>query len=248
MHYVGGKYRCAKAIMEQILRYAGDRTTYIEPFLGGAAIASRVAPYFPIVRLSDIHPDLVLMWRAAINGWIPPSDITLDEYKELRNAEPSALRGFAGFGASFGGKWFGGYGRHSIVGGKPAKEFTITPGSARTVIRQADTMRHADITLTDYRDIRFSRNAVIYADPPYAGNVQGFTTGSFDTAEFWKYAEAWVISGAIVLVSERTAPDEWCEVWRKPVPDFLSGNNVPDARLERLFVHETQLIRSGEDS
>ena len=63
---------------------------------------------------SDSHEDLILMWQALMRGEMEPfADVTEVEYAALKTAAPSARRGFVGFGASFGGGWFGGYGRHS---------------------------------------------------------------------------------------------------------------------------------------
>ena len=53
------------------------------------------------------------MWKALQNGWIPPNDISEEEYKYIRENknENMALTSFVGFGCSFAGKWFGGYAR-----------------------------------------------------------------------------------------------------------------------------------------
>lgn len=64
------------------------------------------------VHASDAHEDLILMWQALMRGETEPfADVTEAEYSALKTAPPSARRGFVGFGASFGGGWFNGYGR-----------------------------------------------------------------------------------------------------------------------------------------
>src|SRR5690349_3392797 len=104
---MGGKTRQGKHIEEQLLKYKGDCTGYIEPFMGGGAIFARMAPHFPGAALgSDIHPDLMMMWEALQGGWKPPTEVTREEWYGIKDEEPSALRGFVGFGCSFGGRWF----------------------------------------------------------------------------------------------------------------------------------------------
>ena len=72
MRYLGGKVRLSKRIAASILDLRGDRDWYFEPFLGGGAVAERVAASFPTVILSDSHADLIAMWQAAARGWVPP--------------------------------------------------------------------------------------------------------------------------------------------------------------------------------
>jgi DNA adenine methylase len=237
VRYMGGKYRVARHIAANInrLRLQG-KDEYVEPFVGGAAVASRVAPAFTRVRLSDVVPDLVLMWQAAIAGWVPPAEVPEKLYQELRNADPSALRGFVGFGCSFGGKFFGGYARQRIAGGQVATETTLAPSASRTVVKQAAAMRHASVELVDYRNLRVGRGCVVYADPPYEGVADYGAAGPFDSVEFWDVAAGWVGDGASVLVSEHSAPPGWVQVWSGDLPLYLRGTEqTPSGRTERLW-------------
>ena len=52
MRYLGGKSRQAKRIKQLILGKVDNRETYIEPFLGGASVASIIAQEFEKVLLS----------------------------------------------------------------------------------------------------------------------------------------------------------------------------------------------------
>lgn len=237
MQYLGGKYRIARHIESLVLRARRGRPYYAEPFLGGAATFSRSAPHFEHAYGYDVVPDLVLMWRAVLAGWEPPSDVPEELYAALRHAEPSPLRGFVGFGCSFGGKWFGGYGRQSIAGGRPVKEGegTLAPGAARSVMRQAARMRNASVTLADYRELKIGPDVVVYCDPPYAGTTSYAATAPFDSAAFWRTAESWATDGAAVLVSEHEAPAGWVRVWEKPYAAYLRGDQAPDARTEAVF-------------
>lgn len=201
MRYLGGKSKIARRLAAVI----GSGDLLIEPFVGGGAMCAALAPQFASVEASDTHPDLILMWQALQNGWVPPTSVSEEEYTQLRSALPSALRGFVGFaGASWGAKWFGGYAR------APNRNFADE--AARSLARDMACMRHVRFSQRDYRSIAVPRGAVIYADPPYAG-----TTGygeAFDTDEFWATVERWAASGAKVFVSEYKAPARFgAPVW-----------------------------------
>lgn len=72
----------------------------MEAFCGYCYVGERVRcskRYF-----SDLNLDLILMWQALQNGWKPPTELSEEEYKALRDAPPSPLRGFAQTQCTFG--------------------------------------------------------------------------------------------------------------------------------------------------
>jgi DNA adenine methylase len=195
--------------------------------MGGGAMTAALAPHFDLVIASDSHPDLILMWQALQQGWVPPSIVTEDDYNALRHAEPSALRGFVGFGgASWGGKWFGGYAR----GGNR----NYADESTRGLVRDIKLMSNVVFLQRDYRDISVAKGDTIYADPPYAETTSYSTP--FDNSEFWEVADAWVNGGANVFVSEYSAPKSWDCVWETTrTRDMKSQLTNPVLVTERLF-------------
>jgi hypothetical protein len=100
------------------------------------------------------------------------------------------MHGFCEFGVSFGGKSWGGYTER------------LAGPSARAVVRDVRLVIAAggSFRCIDYRQ---SPEGLTYADPPYAGTT-GYSTGHFDHAAFWTWAE-----GRDALVSEETAPAHW---------------------------------------
>lgn len=206
MRYLGGKSKIAKPLTARILELTPNRKRLVEPFIGGGAMTSELAPHFEKVLAYDVHEDLVLMWQAVLHGWVPPSEISEQSYARLKSEDPSALRGFAGFGgASWGGKWFGGYARGD--GRNYADE------SSRALVRQAAKMGNVTVSRAGFLEVNVQLNDVIYCDPPYAG-----TTGYesvFNSEIFWITARSWVEKGADVFVSEYAAPEGWLEVWAK---------------------------------
>lgn len=241
MRYVGGKGRIARAIVDVIAERSPGATVAVEPFMGGGAVTAELAKRFGLVLASDAHEDLALMWQAVSDGWTPPEMVTEDEYARLRSAEPSALRGFVGFGGSFGGKWFGGYAR----GGKTAAgtDRNHQGESSRAVTRVGKAIRSGTVALThaDYASAPIVPGSVIYCDPPYAG-TQGYATGGFDSVEFWAWAEL-ASDVADVYVSEYAAPPWWSCVWqtskRQSVTMPAQGRAV---RTEKLFTLDKPLV------
>lgn len=211
MRYIGGKSKLAKPINAEIRARMAGCHTYLEPFMGGGATAALNAPMFERAYAGDVSKDLILMWQAVKDGWLPSGGLTEDEYQALRRAEPSAQRGFAGFGCSFGGKWFGGRARGGYNANGSPRDHSAE--SARAVARLAPGIKALDeIRLCDYRDWSPGQGWLVYADPPYHG-TQGYgAAGMFISSDFWSVMNDWVDRGAVVLVSEYTAPTGWAAV------------------------------------
>lgn len=238
MQYMGGKERIAKYVEEHVERNRGAATRYAEPFVGGGSVFSRVAPKFQRATASDAMPDLVLMWQALVAGWEPPSAVTREEYAALRDAEPSPLRGFVGFGCSFGGKWFGGY-------ASDGKGRDYCGGSKRTVLRKAAGFAGTTIAHRDYRSWDFGAGDVVYCDPPYAGTT-GYSGApeKFDSAEFWRTARRWADAGAVVLVSEYAGPDDVECLWTRQTTRNLKHGTGGMPAVEKLFrVHAAPVLQ-----
>ena len=233
MRYMGGKSRIAKEITKVMLELSDKREVYVEPFLGGGAVAEHMCPHFEHKYLSDMHEDLMLMWQALLEGWEPPEVVTPAEYAELRHAEPSALRGFVGFGGSFGGKWFGGYAKGGFQSnGEPRNH---QAESKRNLMKGAASMGGAKVSSAGYQTLpNVPAAPLIYCDPPYS-DTTSYSTDSFDSAAFWAKAQAWAEQGADVFVSEYTAPEGWECVYTR---DLKVSTNTADNRhtaTEKLF-------------
>lgn len=229
MRYMGGKSRIAKRIAPFLIADGIRCHTYLEPFIGGGSVFAEVSPWFETAIASDVNPDLILMWQALADGWEPPSMLTHEEWKALRDAEPSALRAFAGFGCSFGGRFFEGYAHP-----KPGYDYA---GSARRgLLRKVDQMH----TFPEFHHAPYdvwspSEGVLVYCDPPYDNTKSYSGTDRFDSGRFWKMAESWVDSGATVFVSEYTAPAPWRVVWSAQVQVSLKASDNRRTAVERLF-------------
>lgn len=230
MMYMGGKSRIAKEITKVMLELSDKREVYVEPFLGGGAVAEHMCPHFEHKYLSDMHEDLMLMWDAVINqDWVPPTEVSYELYQELKYSnEPSPLRGFVGYACSFGGKWFGGYARNN-------KECNYAQSGYNVVLRKAKGMSGSKCSAASYSVLPVVPNTpLIYCDPPYA-DTTSYSTGSFDSAAFWAKAQEWAEKGADVFVSEYAAPEGWDAVWEKEVVGQLDNRKERTKPTEKLF-------------
>jgi len=231
MQYLGGKARAGLWVAKALLADTPRRSTYLEPFVGAGWVLWRVAPGFRRVEAGDYHQDLCLLWDAILNGWEPPQEVTRAEYTQLRDAEPSALRAFAGFGLSFGGKWFGGYASND-------RGDDYCRAARRGLLRKATGMVGVKVEHRDYRSWSPGSDHLVYCDPPYQGTTQyrGGNVDGFDHDEFWDVMTRWSTSGAQVYVSEYTAPTNLAEVvWEQPVKGSLERRSNNRTVIERLY-------------
>lgn len=233
MRYLGGKSRVAKQLAAAILADTPLRGTYREPFIGGAAVFEQMAPHFQRSIGGDVSLDLILLWRDLMAGtFTPPATLSEAEYHRQRDLPPSAMRAFAGFGCSFAGKWFAGYG----TGLDPHNDGIDLPNQvARGLKRTQEKLAGLDLTFVreGYETVKPRPGDVIYCDPPYSG-----TTGyrvEFDNKRFWLKMQQWSDLGAHVYVSELSAPRKWDTIWEKSVVTQTAMPGKRAAQVERLF-------------
>jgi site-specific DNA-adenine methylase len=183
------------------------------------------------VHASDSHEDLILMWQALMHGETAPfADVTETEYQALKTAQPSARRGFVGFGASFGGHWWGGYGR-DIKNGLGHQPYEEARRSCQKLISLSITFTHADYTAV-------SDSVLVYADPPYVGTKPYKGGAAFDHVAFW----AWVKQrSGPTFVSELTGPEDIEIVWRKQHKSQNASNSPTTRATSQIIEREERL-------
>lgn len=240
MRYVGGKVHLSKyiaPILQTAMKYA---SAYIEPFVGGAAVAERLVQNGSdiLMILGDLSLDLILMYQDVQAGiFVPPTYISREQYDELKMSEPSALRGFVGYGASWGGVFFSGHAMSAQTRGRD-----VTRSSSVAVINTVERLKDAHFFHCDYRQLIFPDKALIYCDPPYRGTM-GYLSKDFDNDAFWQIATGWAKNN-IVFVSELQAPDDWIAIFSKQRHSNITrqrGRYRATIKIERLYVHESQL-------
>lgn len=231
MIYMGGKNRLGSKIAAVINSLIVPGVSeYVEPFVGGAG----VTPHVLGARnrfASDIDSKLIEMWRAAQRGWVPPTEVSEAEYLAARNRPALHAPEFVGFvkyACSWGGKPWGGYARGNREYARIASE---------GVVKKVAKMQDVFFNCLDYRSYELDDKIkiggdrdVVYCDIPYRG-----TTGyglDFEHNQFWLIAKQWAQTGAVVLVSEYTAPEDWEVVAEWPLRNKL---NRGIQAAERLF-------------
>lgn len=225
MRYLGGKTKIAKQIANTIRPLCADRIAYYEPFVGSAAIVSELWDIGMPRFASDSSEDLILLLTAIQQNYDLPLHISEDEYKYLKTQRPSAIRGLAGFGCSFGGKFFGGYAKGE--GRNYCKE---TVSSLRKIREKI-----SDVIFTCCSYDKISPDlSLIYCDPPYEGTTQ-YSSGPFDSKKFWDQCREWDAMGNIVIVSEYSAPKDFEVILEIPRSTNIRPCNGNEIRVEKLF-------------
>jgi DNA adenine methylase len=229
MKYVGSKNKLAKELIPIINSYRKPGQVYVEPFVGGANIIDKLEGE----RIgNDIHEELIAFWKALQEGWVPPYDITEDEYQEIRYGDyPLHLKGYVGFNLSFSGKWWGGYARY--VNPKTKKKQPFGPQAYRFVTKQIPGIKGIKFIHGDYISLDIPEQSLIYCDPPYKGTVK--YKNSIDYLEFYDWCRLKHSEGHTVLVSEFDMPKDFTCIWSKERSvslDVYDGKTM----VEKLFV------------
>lgn len=162
------------------------------------------------------------------------SKAVMMEYAELKNGSVNdPLVGFAGFGCSFGGKFFGGYARGKAKSGEWRNYAAETK---RNLLKQAPNLKGILFVCSPFTELVIPPNSIIYCDPPYEGTTK-YATGGFDHKEFWQWCREKSLEGHKVFVSEYNAPDDFECVWSKGVTaNFDSNRSSASGRIEKLFI------------
>jgi DNA adenine methylase len=223
MKYMGSKDRHFKD-MSFFLTPRHDQK-YIEPFVGGANVIANVNTSGHRIG-ADIDEDLICLWQAVSEGWMPPNNFTEDDYYKIKMGPVSPLRGYAAFALSYGGKKFGGWRRDK------AGKRNYVDEAYRNAMVQFPKLRGVEFVLTSYTDLMIPDGSFVYCDPPYEGTTSYSTEFCHNT--FWEWVRD-VSRKNTVLVSEYSAPEDFVCVWKKEVKSSLTENTGGKKATEKLF-------------
>ena len=221
--YHRGKKRMGKALAnvialetDKICKRTGFQIKgYCEPFCGMLGVYQHIPDllngrYHSTRKLkykaSDTNGCVIEMWKAAKEGWKPPTQVTEDRYNSLKNQhKDTALRGYVGHQYGYGGKFFDSY--------APNYKSSLMDSTyaSQSVQRLGAIMKHYNVEFKEniYKQCSRLRGYVIYCDPPYCATKSVFYKGtnvtSFDSSEFWNWCKQ-MSRHNIVFVSEYTCP------------------------------------------
>ncbi len=227
MRYLGGKFRIAKKLCEFLESQRNNDQLYAEPFVGGCSIF-RFMNSPKVACDNDI--DLTMFYKALQEGWIPPRVLSEEKYQLLKNEiSSSALRAFALFFCSYGGKWKGGYARDP----KSDRDFVLE--AYKDSIRLLQQIKKSNICNAKEYDSfinSFPDNTLIYCDPPYSGTTK--YKSAFDHNRFWEVMRKKSHYHQI-FISEYNAPNDFKEVWSIQRKVNLNTKFVKQSRMEKVF-------------
>ena len=170
-------------------------THYVEPFCGSCNVASKVKS--DKKTLNDKNNYLIAMFQALQNGWVPPSEVSVEEYyqaKQNMNLEPH-IAGFIGFACSFAGKFWGGYARDNKGGNYALR-------GKNSILKKMDGLKNAEFTCKDFKELDY-KDAIIYCDPPYKNTTPYYKSilGEFPYDDFIEWVKK-QSENNLVFVSE----------------------------------------------
>ncbi len=252
----GGKQRIGRKIANIIYCFSSSIESdlemkicgYWEPFCGMCGVYEHIPESFQDRKLtykaSDIHTSLILMWQQLQQGWLPPQNISMKKYYELENSKPSALKGYVGFGYSFGGIYFQ---------GPSAKYGRIKNGKAyvNRLDKMSKIFKDVKFTKSSYDKINKNiKNYIIYCDPPYQKTASKYynddksrSSLDFDNNKFWRWVRK-MSKNNIVFVSETSAPKDFISIIT-----LGSQVNYRDSFgkfKEYIFMHCKSLLVQGD--
>ena len=216
MKYLGGKHGIGKHIAEFMTEQCDPSSGiegYLEPFCGSLGVFKHMTKYdYKKFVASDYHPDLIAMWQQLQKNQLRiPKEMTETQYNKLKNAaSPNAMKAVAGFGLSFGGKFFAGFAQKWA--GNSGRDFLREFRTSIEKIKPAIQKDNVTFVKKSY-DGHIPKNMLVYCDPPYR-ETEGYSTGSFDHDAFWETMRQWSRDNC-VFVSEENAPKDFRVVWRR---------------------------------
>jgi DNA adenine methylase len=243
MKYLGGKHGIGKLLAEFMITKCPPSSTngYLEPFCGSLGVFKHMTDKgYKKYIASDFHPDLIEMWKELQDNKLNiPDEITEEMYNQLKVAEsPNALKSVAGFGLSFGGKFFAGYSQKWA--GTSGRNYLREFKNSIEKIQPKITKKNVQFYNKSYRDFN-PKGMLIYCDPPYK-STQGYSTGMFDSELFWDTIRKWSKNNC-VFVSEENAPSDFEIVWKKQKRRTLDKANR-FYRYEKLYAYKGSMSSS----
>jgi DNA adenine methylase len=227
VRYLGSKRRIANKIINYIELEREHNSHWVEPFVGSCSILAKAKGK----RIgSDINKQLIAMFKALQNGWIPPDEVTEDDYNNIKNNQTDFsdyLVAFVGFGCSFGGKYFAGYAKDSL------KKRNYALESKNALLKISSKIKDVKLYHCQYYDLNIPPKSIIYCDPPYK-NTTGYGF-DFNHDEFYQWCRNQVKKGHKVYISEYDSPFK--EIWSHEISCEL--DKKAETKTEKLYsVHE----------
>jgi DNA adenine methylase len=241
MKYLGGKHGIGKLVADFLINECPPHTVngYLEPFCGSLGVFKNMTDKnYKKYIASDIQPDLIEMWKKIQNNTLKiPSSISEKQYNNLKDSpSPNPMKAVAGFGLSFGGKFFAGYAQKWA--GNSGRNFLNEFKNSIEKIKPTIEKDNVQFLNKQYYDFK-PNNMLIYCDPPYK-STEGYSTGVFDHDKFWDIMRKWSKHNC-VYISEENAPSDFKVVWKRKKRRTLDKN-------ERFYSYEKIYMYKGKSN
>lgn len=210
MQYLGGKHFQAGKIIPILETSRKPGSRFVDACCGAITItAGMKGP-----RLAnDACVPLINLFRGWQEGWRPPENISEEEYLAIKAGprDPTdPLTAFAGFGLSYGAKYFDSFARSWKLLGKRTKyvdgatPVNFSKLAANSLARKMNKCQDVEWSSKDLFDLEIRPTDLVYIDPPYFGRGQYayFGKEKFPYNRMIEQADAWARSGATVFISE----------------------------------------------
>ena len=164
--YQGGKTRLGRRIhaviksVEKSLKTNSKENDYFEPFCGMCGVMKHFENEDRKLLACDINEDMILMWNALKEGWIPPKKCDRELFDKLKKDVPSPARAFIGTVASWGGIFFQAYRLNSEKGKKD-----FVGEGYRSLLKMKKSIMKVDFIEARSYDSFHPRGTTIYCDP-----------------------------------------------------------------------------------
>lgn len=237
MKYMGSKARHAKELLPIILKEHKPDMWYIEPFVGGANMISKVDTNIAPKRVGfDSNEYLIAFLKALQAGYTPPENINVELYNHINNNKDQydmATVACVGFCFTYAAKWFGGFIGNSkdVVCARRDR----LGESYRAVEKARKEVIGVKLECKSVFDLSLKQmgECTIYCDPPYAGTTK--YKDDFDHERFYEWCRERRNEGHNVFVSEYNMPDDFICIWSKEVNNSLTKDTGSKRGVERLF-------------
>jgi DNA adenine methylase len=211
--YHGGKQRIGSDIASKIhdtcVNLSMDIEGYCEPFCGMLGVYKHIPDLLGDIEYiaGDANKSVILMWKKAQKGWVPPIDCTEERYLELcASKRESGEKGFICHQYSFGGQYCKGFNKKY----DPSKN---SVRSSKRVVDMSKKLKTTDFSHGDYTQYNNLENFVIYCDPPFKGSECHYQKG-FSHEHFWEWVRT-MSEKNLVFVSEYNAPKDFTPILSK---------------------------------
>jgi DNA adenine methylase len=179
------------------------------------------------------------MFKALQEGWIPPIEVSEDQYIHIKNnlEDNMALSGFVGFGCSFSGIWFSNYAKDN-TGRNYAKN------AHNSILKKMNTLMNAKFICNDFLELDFE-NSIIYCDPPYR-NTSPYNKNILGEFPYDKFL-SWVKEQSkknIVLISEykHNVPEDAITLLEIPSRTDIRGKDGKQIKTTEILFTYNKLI------